>query len=115
MATDVCGHLVERLSGTLDQFFRERIFEPLGMTDTGFSVSEEQAERMGTCYVAAPANVLLPMDAADRTTYREAPTFLSGGGGLVSTASDYLRSRSCCSTGASWTGAASSGARRWST
>ena len=92
VATDVCGHLVERLSGVpLDQFFRERIFEPLGMTDTGFSVSDEQAQRMGTCYVAAPANALLPMDTADTSTYRETPTFLSGGGGLVSTASDYLR------------------------
>ena len=92
MATDVCGYLVERLSGVpLDRFFRDRIFEPLGMADTGFSVSDEQAERMGTCYVAAPANALHPMDNAGSTTYREDPTFLSGGGGLVSTASDYLR------------------------
>jgi CubicO group peptidase (beta-lactamase class C family) len=75
----------------LDRFFHERIFEPLGMIDTGFSVSEEQADRIGTCYVAAPANPLLPMDPAAATTYRQRPTFFSGGGGLVSTAADYLR------------------------
>ncbi len=92
IATDVCGHLVERLSGLpLDQFFRERLFEPLGMTDTGFSVTEEQADRMGASYVAAPANPLLPIETAATSIFREHPSFLSGGGGLVSTAGDYLR------------------------
>ena len=92
IATDVCGHLVERLSGLpLDQFFRERLFEPLGMTDTGFSVTEEQADRMGASYVAAPANPLLPIETAAHSAFREHPSFLSGGGGLVSTAADYLR------------------------
>ncbi len=92
VATDVCGHLVERLSGLpFDEFLRERVFEPLGMTDTGFSVSEEQADRMGACYAATPSNPLLPIDTAATTTFRQHPSFLSGGGGLVSTAADYLR------------------------
>src|SRR5690606_16984985 len=51
IATDVCGYLVEHFSGMpLDQFFRERIFEPLGMKDTGFNVSAEQQPRFSSNY-----------------------------------------------------------------
>jgi CubicO group peptidase (beta-lactamase class C family) len=92
VATDVCGHLVELLSGQrLDRFLTERIFEPLGMPDTGFAVDPDKSERLSACYALTPANPLVENDPAASSTYLEQPTFLSGGGGLVSTAADYLR------------------------
>jgi CubicO group peptidase (beta-lactamase class C family) len=93
VATDVCGHLVELISGQpLDRFFAERIFEPLGMVDTGFSVTGEQAERLAACYALTPKQPLLDVDPAGASSsYATHPSFLSGGGGLVSTAADYLR------------------------
>jgi CubicO group peptidase (beta-lactamase class C family) len=92
VATDVCGRLVELLSGQpLDQFLASRIFEPLRMVDTGFLVTAEQAERLAACYALTATNPLAPVDPVATSPYRSAPTFLSGGGGLVSTAADYLR------------------------
>ena len=92
VATDVCGHLVERLSGQpLDAFLQQRIFGPLRMVDTGFAVPADQGDRLAACYVTLPGDRLVELDAAATSSYREQPTFLSGGGGLVSTASDYLR------------------------
>ena len=75
VATDVCGHLVERLSGQpFDAFLSERILGPLEMVDTGFSVTPDQADRLASCYACTrrrPAgrggrtgHELLP-DAAD--------------------------------------------------
>jgi CubicO group peptidase (beta-lactamase class C family) len=61
------------------------------MVDTGFSVTEEQAARLAACYALTPADPLLEVDPVEASTYRTPPSFLSGGGGLVSTASDYLR------------------------
>ena len=92
VSTDVLGRLVEVVSGQrLDDFFRERIFEPLGMVDTAFTVPEEEADRLAGLYVNNPADgTALRFDGlAPAAT--EPPPFLSGGGGLVSTISDYLR------------------------
>jgi CubicO group peptidase (beta-lactamase class C family) len=92
LATDVVGLLVERLSGQrLDRFFAERIFEPLGMVDTGFSVPAEKAERFASCYQRGPNKELLLQDDARQSTYLQEPTLLRGGSGLVSTAHDYFR------------------------
>jgi CubicO group peptidase (beta-lactamase class C family) len=92
VATDVCGHLVEVLSGqTLDRFFAERIFEPLGMVDTGFSVPDDALDRFAACYQKGPDGRAALVDAPGTSDYRQAPSFLSGGGGLVSTAGDYHR------------------------
>jgi CubicO group peptidase (beta-lactamase class C family) len=92
VATDVCGHLIERLAGQpLDAVLRERIFEPLGMVDTGFHVRDDQADRLAACYALAPDDPLAPVDLPAASVFLEPPTFLSGGGGLVSTAHDYLR------------------------
>jgi CubicO group peptidase (beta-lactamase class C family) len=91
VATDVCGRLIEIMSGRpLDMFLRERIFDPLRMTDTGFSVPAERADRLAACYSRTPKDPLLLTDAPATSSYLTPPTFLSGGGGLVSTASDYL-------------------------
>ena len=92
VATDVCGHLVERLSGqSFDAFLAERIFGPLEMVDTGFSVTADQADRLAACYACTAADPLVEVDAPATSSYLSPPTYLSGGGGLVSTAADYLR------------------------
>ncbi len=93
MATDVCGRLVEIISGqTLDVFLKERIFDPLGMVDTGFYVPEDKWDRFAPCYRKDPVTgVTGRVDEADATgQFTSKPAFLSGGGGLVSTQSDYL-------------------------
>jgi CubicO group peptidase (beta-lactamase class C family) len=90
MSTDVCGALVERMSGqSLDEFFRTRIFEPLGMPDTDFCAPESQIDPCSVLYVFAPGKGMRPMAPASAMTQR--PAMLSGGGGLVSSTDDYLQ------------------------
>jgi CubicO group peptidase (beta-lactamase class C family) len=90
VATDVLGRLVEVVSGmTLDRFFAERIFGPLGMTDTGFSVPESDFDRMASLYSATADGGLAPTGSG-RGVLRP-PAMLSGGGGLISSAGDYHR------------------------
>jgi len=92
VATDVCGRLVEILSGQpLDVYFRERIFEPLGMVDTGFTVPEAELPRFAANYERRRNKTLRRVDDPFDSEYREGVTLFSGGGGLVSTAADYLR------------------------
>jgi CubicO group peptidase (beta-lactamase class C family) len=86
---DVLGVLIERVSGkSLEQFLRERIFEPLGMRDTGFTVDEAQRNRLCTSYEQS-AQGLRVFDEANGQ-WSHAPAFFSGAGGLLSTATDYL-------------------------
>ena len=92
VSTDVLGRLVEIWSGVaLDTFFDERIFRPLGMCDTGFHVREGQAHRLASNYVQADDGRLRLADSATGSRFLEPAITLSGGGGLVSTAADYLR------------------------
>ena len=92
VSTDVLGRLVEIWSGIpLDTFFVERIFGPLGMHDTGFRVRDGQAHRLASNYVQADDGGLRRVDAAHESPFLEPAVTLSGGGGLVSTAADYLR------------------------
>ena len=91
VATDVLGRVVEVASGQpLDAFFSEHVFGPLGMTDTAFSVSPDDVERLAALYVPNPAGGLVRNTVMGEAATRE-PVFLSGGGGLVSTAGDYHR------------------------
>jgi CubicO group peptidase (beta-lactamase class C family) len=92
VSTDVLGRVVEVVSGMpLDRFLAERVLWPLGMVDTGFSVPDEQAHRLAALYVT-PAAGRPPGRKDDFTPVPRGPvTFLSGGGGLVSTAADYHR------------------------
>jgi CubicO group peptidase (beta-lactamase class C family) len=92
VSTDVLGRLVEVVSGQpLDVFLRERIFEPLGMTDTDFHAAEADHDRLAALYVPSPATrAAVRMDAMGDAA-KARPSFLSGGGGLVSSASDYHR------------------------
>ena len=91
VSTDVLGRLVEVLSGQpLDQFFRERIFEPLGMNETGFSVDGADVDRLAALYIPGPGGTTIRMDAMGDAA-KARPDLLSGGGGLVSSAADYHR------------------------
>ena len=90
VSTDVLGYLVEQLSGqSLDDYFDEHIFQPLGMTDTGFHVRADQQHRFSACYLYQPGDTMKLQDDPERSKYLKPPRFLSGGGGLVSTVDDY--------------------------
>jgi len=93
VAVDVLGVLVAALAGTsLGEFLHERIFQPLGMEDTAFVVSESKRDRLLTCYGPDDTGSLVPVPylAAEHDPFvRE--TFESGGGGLTSTSADYLK------------------------
>jgi CubicO group peptidase (beta-lactamase class C family) len=92
VSLDVAGYLVQKIAGKpLDQVFRERIFEPLKMVDTGFQVREDQRARFTACYSATPQGGLKLYDDPQASPFLKPPAVLAGGGGLVSTAADYLR------------------------
>src|SRR5262245_16090074 len=91
VSTDVLGRVVAVASGkTLDVFFEDRIFKPLGMKDTGFFVPDEKLGRFAALHAGGKGELKVTETAAE-SRYRKKPPFLSGGGGLVSTARDYLR------------------------
>ncbi|HEU4726788.1 MAG TPA: serine hydrolase domain-containing protein [Kofleriaceae bacterium] len=93
LATDVIGHLIEVLTGQrFEDYLRTQIFEPLGMVDTSFTVPSDKLARLSANYQRAPgtSDVTLLDDPGD-STYARPRTWCSGGGGLVSTAADYLR------------------------
>jgi CubicO group peptidase (beta-lactamase class C family) len=90
--SDVLGVLISRATGrSLEEFFKERIFGPLEMHDTGFLVPEAKLDRLADCYQEAPETGTLDIfDAADNSAWGRPPVFESGSSGLVSTVYDYL-------------------------
>lgn len=91
-STDICARLVEVLSGQrFDEYLQATIFDPLGMADTGFTVPDGDIDRFAALYRRDSDKRLQLSDDPLTSAYRHHPTFLSGGGGLVSTAADYLR------------------------
>src|SRR6266699_6969015 len=91
VATDVLGRVVEVASGQrLDEFFAARIFSPLGLTDTSFWAGPETAPRLAALYRPGPGGVAARFDSLGRVA-RKPVRMNSGGGGLLSTASDYHR------------------------
>jgi len=102
VATDVLGYLVGKISGQpFEQFLKERIFKPLGMNDTDFFVPSDKAHRLAACYSADPQGGFNPLAAERKGTltlqddpatssFLSPPSLISGGGGLCSTAADYL-------------------------
>ncbi|MFN5839494.1 MAG: serine hydrolase domain-containing protein [Acidimicrobiaceae bacterium] len=93
MSIDVLGRVVEILSGmTLGEFMQKRIFEPLGMTDTAFHCSADKADRLAALYVPNPADNRRRVrnDAGGAGALVDPKAHL-GGGGLVSTMSDYMK------------------------
>ncbi|GGN22529.1 CubicO group peptidase (beta-lactamase class C family) [Actinoplanes campanulatus] len=92
IASDLLGVLVARVTGqSFESFLSERVFGPLGMTDTGFHVPAEDIDRLPTLYAPDPqTGEFLVWDEAKGGRWSSPPTFTGGGGGLVSTADDYL-------------------------
>jgi CubicO group peptidase (beta-lactamase class C family) len=89
ISVDVQGYLVEVLSGQpFDVFLKERIFDPLGMVDTSFYVTSDKASRLARQYMPAKEGGLTRTDTG---AFLQKPAFFSGGGGLTSTASDYMK------------------------
>lgn len=100
-ATDLVGALIERVSGqTLGDFLRERIFAPLKMHDTGFHVPPDQQHRLAEAFAHEPQSGT-PIRLLD---VRRPRSFESAGGGLVSTAPDYLRFARMLLGGGQWKG-----------
>jgi CubicO group peptidase (beta-lactamase class C family) len=90
LSTDVIGYLIEKISGKpFEQFLKERIFDPLGMNDTDFFVPAGKVGRFAACYAADKGSIKLQDDPAT-SSFLSPPSFISGGGGLCSTAADYL-------------------------
>jgi CubicO group peptidase (beta-lactamase class C family) len=90
---DIQGHIIEKLSGqTFGEFLQTRMFEPLGMTDTGFYVPEEDYDRFSEVYGFDPeTGALVPVPYPSVAFRKDTVGFESGGGGLVSTMDDYAR------------------------
>ena len=102
VSTDVIGYLIGKISGVpFERFLKDRIFDPLGMADTDFFVPAEKAHRLAACYNATVSGMmavhspgaksgLALQDDPATSPYRSPPSLISGGGGLCSTAADYL-------------------------
>ena len=104
-AADVTGVLIARATGmSFGEALRERVCEPLGMRDTGFSVPDDRLDRFSTAYALDDATGGLVIDDFSHGTFRPEPVFESGGGGLVSTADDFLAFASAMLTGGSLLG-----------
>ena len=100
VSTDVLGAVVERVSGqTLDAFFHDRIFAPLGMHDTFFQVPGDKLDRLTDCYTLVAGKGRVMYDRGETSAWSRRPKLLSGGGGLVSTALDYHRFCRMCESG----------------
>jgi CubicO group peptidase (beta-lactamase class C family) len=92
VSTDVLGYLVGLISGVpFEQFLRERILDPLEMIDTGFEVPAGKQARFAACYSLDPQGKVVLQDDPANSRYLKPPPFVSGGGGLVGTAADYMK------------------------
>jgi CubicO group peptidase (beta-lactamase class C family) len=92
MSTDVLGRVIEVVTGQpLDEVVRERVLEPLGMSDSGFVCPEADHGRLAALYQAAPGTLAPTRIDALGDVALTKPKFLSGGGGMVSTVADYHR------------------------
>ncbi|HET8842188.1 MAG TPA: serine hydrolase domain-containing protein [Ktedonobacteraceae bacterium] len=92
IGSNVLSVLIARVCGQpLETFLRERLFEPLGMKDTGFSVPTDNLDRLASCYFPNPTTGSLKLfDGAHQSQWGRPPAFPSGANGLVSTLDDYL-------------------------
>ena len=92
VASDVLGRVVEVISGmTLDQFFAKRIFQPLGMSDTGFWVADQASDRLAAFYSPQPSTLRAVRNESMGQVRSQRPLCCLGGDGLISTAADYHR------------------------
>ena len=92
VATDVLGYLIGVISGeSFEDFLQRRILGPLGMVDTGFHVPADKAHRFAACYQPKAGGGVALQDDPATSGFLTPPSFVSGGGGLVSTAADYMQ------------------------
>lgn len=91
VSTDIVGYIVQKISGMpFEQFVKQRILDPLGMTDTDFYVPAAKAQRLAACYTADGKGGMTLSDDPETSSFLSPPALISGGGGLVSTTADYL-------------------------
>jgi CubicO group peptidase (beta-lactamase class C family) len=106
VATDVLGAMVEKLSGmTLEAFFHERIFTPLGMNDTYFNVPDDKLERLASNHYWDAEAGRMAVIPAEMSRPVQGVTMFSGGAGLISTAMDYMIFCEMLRNGGSYNGA----------
>ncbi|MDB9901808.1 beta-lactamase family protein [Flavobacteriaceae bacterium] len=91
-STDICGYLIEVLSGQkLDVFLKKNIFDPLKMDDTFFELPKNKIDRLTTLYVAGENKELVSFDNKSNSPFKDKVILLNGSGGLLSTTEDYLK------------------------
>ena len=91
VATDVLGYLIEKISGqSLPDYLQKNIFNPLGMEDSSFSISDENVDRFSSCYARNYKKELVLQDDALESDFKNR-VFFSGGGGLISSMHDYYQ------------------------
>jgi len=91
-STDICGYLIEVLSGQkLDVFLKKNIFDPLKMDDTSFELPKNKIDRLTTLYVAGENKELVSFDNKSNSPFKDKVILLNGSGGLLSTTEDYLK------------------------
>lgn len=92
VASNLLGYLVEVVAGMpFEQFLEECIFRPLGMVDTAFYVPQDKVDRFSAMYGPGEDGGLKIIDAPQTSSFTKPPSIPSGGGGLVGTATDYMR------------------------
>lgn len=105
VSTDIVGYLVQVMSGmSLDQYLATHLFEPLGMTDTGFTVPQSKIARFAACYQYQPGDQFSLQDDPENSAFTRAHGYLSGGGGLVSSMDDYYRFAQALANGGEYQG-----------
>jgi CubicO group peptidase (beta-lactamase class C family) len=92
VSTDVLGYLIGKIEGKpFEAVLKDRLTDPLGMTDTGFHVPDSERARFAACYALTTTGKRVLQDDPEKSPYLAPPSFVSGGGGLVSTAADCLK------------------------
>ena len=93
ISTDILGFIIERITGkSLEDYFKEKIFDPLGMKDTFFQIPKNKISRLANCYIYDQTNDrYIVEDDFEKSSYIEKPSCYSGGGGLLSTIDDYMK------------------------
>ncbi len=105
LSMDLQGAVIERLTGqSLPDFMQERLFGPLGMTDTAFYTPPDKVSRRATLYLGGPGGGLTPTPNPLMRDMEHTPAAASGGGGLISTALDYARYGQLLLNGGIWGG-----------
>jgi len=92
VSTDILGYLIGKIEGKpFEQVMKDRLIDPLGMVDTDFQVKDSERGRLAACSAINARGERILQDDPEKSPYLQPPVLVSGGGGLVSTAADYLK------------------------